>query len=87
MLYLVKIIVKYCPKDALDNLDTTQKDEFKIIYRWLWTTTIFNEYYHSVKDYDNIKLTLALDVAPNYQLTNSYYYGIFNYSSKNREIV
>lgn len=23
MLYLVKIIVKYCPKDALDNLDTT----------------------------------------------------------------
>ena len=24
MLYLAKIIVKYCPKDALDNLDTTQ---------------------------------------------------------------
>jgi hypothetical protein len=87
MLYLVKIIVKYCPKDALDNLDTTQQDEFKVMYRWLWTTTMFNEYYHSVKDYDNIKLTLALDVTPGYQLTNYYYYGTFGYNSPNREAI
>lgn len=48
---------------------------------------MFNEYYHSVKDYDNIKLTLALDVVPNYQLTNAYYYGTFNYASKNQEVI
>ena len=34
-LYLVKITVQYCSKDALGNYDTTRQDEFKTFYRWM----------------------------------------------------
>ena len=43
MLYLAKITVKYCPKDALDNLDDSNDTRFKTFNRWLWTTTMFND--------------------------------------------
>jgi len=42
MLYLVKIIVKYCPRNALGELDTSQVGDFKTMYRWFWTNGMFN---------------------------------------------
>jgi len=83
MLYLLKIIVKYCPKDALGNLDPSQTEEFKIYYRWMYTTPIFNDYYFQVTDFDNIDLNLILDIVAQYTFNNSYYYKSFAYVSDN----
>jgi len=82
MLYLVKIVIKYCPKNALGDLDTSQTDEFKTIYRWIWTNGMFNQYYYSVVDFKDIKLELGLDVAATYDATEDYYYKAFKYESQ-----
>jgi len=81
MLYLVKIIVKYCPQDALGNLDTTETSDYRYYYRWMWTTTVFNGYYYNVQDYDNINLTLSLDANVSYTTNADYQYGIVEYNS------
>jgi hypothetical protein len=54
MLYLAKIIVKYCPKDALGKLDPTQTSDFRVFWRWMYTIPIFNDQYFQVTDFDNI---------------------------------
>lgn len=83
MLYLAKIIIKYCPKDALGELDPTQTGDFKVFWRWMYTIPMFNDYYFQVQDFDNIKMALTLDVVANYTFTNKYYYKVFNYESEN----
>ena len=83
MLYLLKIIVKYCPKDALGDLDPSQTEEFKTYYRWMYTTPIFNDYYFQVTDFDNIDLNLILDIVAQYTFNNGYYYKSFAYVSDN----
>ena len=85
MLYLVKIIVKYCPINALGEFDTSDSTNYKHFYRWMWTNTMFNQYYHNITDFNDIQLELTLDVFPTYELTSSYYYGQFEYSSPNEE--
>ena len=85
MLYLVKIIVKYCPINALGEFDTSDSTNYKHFYRWMWTNTMFNQYYHNITDFNDIQLELTLDVFPTYELTNSYYYGQFEYNSPNDE--
>lgn len=85
MLYLVKIIVKYCPINALGEFDTSDSTNYKHFYRWMWTNTMFNQYYHNITDFNDIQLELTLDVFPKYELTNSYYYGQFEYNSPNEE--
>lgn len=85
MLYLVKIIVKYCPINALGEFDTSDSTNYKHFYRWMWTNTMFNQYYHNITDFNDIQLELTLDVFPTYELTNSYYYGQFEYNSPNEE--
>lgn len=85
MLYLVKIIVKYCPINALGEYDTSDSTNYKHFYRWMWTNTMFNQYYHNITDFNDIQLELTLDVFPKYELTNSYYYGQFEYNSPNEE--
>ena len=85
MLYLVKIIVKYCPINALGEFDTSDSTNYKHFYRWMWTNTMFNQYYHNITDFNDIQLELTLDVFPTYELTNSYYYGQFEYTSPNEE--
>lgn len=81
MLYLVKIIVKYCRKDVLDNLDTSDTSYYKTFYKWVWTNGIFNDYYYNVQDYDNINLTLTLDVAAQYETNKDYAYLKRNYQN------
>ena len=66
MLYLVKITVKYTTKDILGNYNSLYKSDYRVFYRWLWTNTSFNQYYTSLKDYNDQKLTLNLDIAPKY---------------------
>lgn len=66
MLYLVKITVKYTTKDILGNYNSLYKSDYRVFYRWLWTNTSFNQYYTSLKDYNEQKLTLNLDIAPTY---------------------
>ena len=66
MLYLVKITVKYTTKDILGNYNSLYTSDHRIFYRWLWTNTSFNQYYTSLKDYNDQKLTLNLDIAPTY---------------------
>lgn len=85
MLYLVKIIVKYCPINALGEFDTSDSTNYKHFYRWMWTNTMFNQYYHNITDFNDIQLELTLDIFPTYELTNSYYYGQFEYNSPNEE--
>jgi len=43
MLYLVKIVVKYCPINALGEYEISDTNNYKYFYRWMWTTTVFNE--------------------------------------------
>lgn len=66
MLYLVKITVKYTTKDILGNYNSLYTSDYRVFYRWLWTNTSFNQYYTSLKDYNDQKLTLNLDIAPIY---------------------
>ena len=85
MLYLVKIIVKYCPINALGKFDTSDSTNYRHFYRWMWTNTMFNQYYHNITDFNDIQLELTLDLLPKYELTDSYYYGQFEYNSPNEE--
>ena len=66
MLYLVKITVKYTTKDILGNYNSLYTSDHRVFYRWLWTNTSFNQYYTTLKDYNDQKLTLNLDIAPTY---------------------
>jgi hypothetical protein len=87
MLYLVRIVVKYCPVNSLGEFDTSDSTNYKYFYRWIWTNTMFNQYYHNVTDFDILKLELTLDVVPNYELTSYYYHGSVAYESPNSESV
>ena len=66
-LYAVKIIVKYKSKNILGQYDATDINDYKCFWRWMWTNTMFNEYYTSVSDFKDIQATLDLDVTANYQ--------------------
>ena len=81
MLYLAKITVKYCPKDALDNLDDSDSTRFKTFNRWLWTTTMFNDQYYQVKDFNDLQLTLTYDIGAKYESNKDYYYKKIDYIS------
>ena len=87
MLYLVRIVVKYCPLNALGEYDSTATSSYKYFYRWVWTTTMYNQYYHNTIDFDVLPLTLTLDVLPQYSTTSQYFYGTFNYSSTNSKVM
>lgn len=66
MLYAVKIIYKYTSKNVLGeyNTDGTKWDNFE--WRWLWTNTMFNQYYYNVKDFKDNQFELQLDLNVDY---------------------
>lgn len=69
MLYAVKIVYKYTTKNALGEYDTTNKSNEKYEWRWLWTNTMFNQYYYNVSDFKDNKFELQLDLSADYSTT------------------
>ena len=50
MLYAVKITSKYRSKNVLGEYESSNNND-KSEWRWLWTNTMFNDYYYTVKDF------------------------------------
>ncbi len=63
-LYLAKIYIKSSYVDSngiyLGNAD------YKVFERWVWTNTLFNEYYYNTLDFVDLKPSLAFDVGGSY---------------------
>lgn len=66
MLYAVKIIYKYTSKNVLGEYNTEEIEQFKFEWRWLWTNTMFNQYYYNVRDFKDNQFELTLDVGAQY---------------------
>lgn len=66
MLYAVKIIYKYTSKNVLGEYNTEDDKQFKFEWRWLWTNTMFNQYYYNVKDFKDNQFELTLDIGAQY---------------------
>ena len=66
MLYAVKIIYKYTSKNVLGEYNIEDDKEFKFEWRWLWTNTMFNQYYYNVKDFKDNQFELTLDIGAQY---------------------
>ena len=67
MLYAVKIIYKYTSKNVLGEYNTEDSKWFKSEWRWLWTNTMFNQYYYNVKDFKDNQFELQLDLNVDYE--------------------
>lgn len=67
MLYAVQIVIKYKSKDILGQYDSADTNQYKRYWRWLWTNTIFNDYYFTVKDFDENEIKLDLDLSVDYK--------------------
>lgn len=66
MLYAAKIIYKYTSKNVLGEYNTEDSKQFKSEWRWLWTNTMFNQYYYNVKDFKDNQFELTLDIGAQY---------------------
>lgn len=66
MLYAVKIIYKYTSKNVLGEYNTEEIEQFKFEWRWLWTNTMFNQYYYNVRDFKDNQFELTLDIGAQY---------------------
>lgn len=54
-LYGVKIIIKQ------SHVDNKNDSDDKTVYRWFWTTSMFNEYYYSIRDFNILNFELILN--------------------------
>lgn len=66
MLYAVKIIYKYTSKNVLGEYNTEGIEWNNFEWRWLWTNTMFNQYYYNVKDFKDNQFELTLDIGAQY---------------------
>ena len=66
ILYAVKIIYKYTSKNVLGEYNIEDDKWFKFEWRWLWTNTMFNQYYYNVKDFKDNQFELTLDIGAQY---------------------
>ena len=57
-LYAVKIIINQSLRNDEGKVISTDS---RIEYRWFWTTSMFNEYYYSVKDFNILNFELILN--------------------------
>lgn len=80
MLYAVKIIYKYTSKNVLGEYNTEDGKQFKFEWRWLWTNTMFNQYYYNVKDFKDNQFELTLDIGAQYY-ANFKSQKIYNYEN------
>ena len=67
MLYAVKIIYKYTSKNVLGEYNTEEIEWDHFEWRWLWTNTMFNQYYYNVKDFKDNQFELQLDLNVDYE--------------------
>lgn len=67
MLYAVKIIYKYTSKNVLGEYNTEGIEWDHFEWRWLWTNTMFNQYYYNVKDFKDNQFELQLDLSVDYE--------------------
>lgn len=84
LLYLVKITVRYGVQDALGNYIEPKSEEF---YRWFWTNDMFNEYYYTYKDYNDIYPQLNLSATVNYSQKNNFAVQNTKYESSEKKVV
>lgn len=61
LLYLVKINIYYQNKNALGEFDDDATIEPVSFTRWYWTNNMYNEYYHNVNDFQNLKIDLRIN--------------------------
>lgn len=66
MLYAVKIIYKYTSKNVLGEYNTEGIEWDHFEWRWLWTNTMFNQYYYNTKDFKDNQFELTLDIGAQY---------------------
>lgn len=71
ILYLVKITVKYCPKDIIGNFNTDNTSGYKTFYRWYWTNELFNEMYYNTADFKTLQPRLGLDFSATFNTKGS----------------
>ena len=55
-LYLCKIIVHKGYIDELNNVILSEDNEPEIIYRWLWTSSLFNSNYTQIQDFSELQV-------------------------------
>ncbi len=84
-LYLVKIIIKYSIKGALEEY-IDDPSSYITKYRWYWTNTMFNEYYYSVKDFKELQFTLNLDFNAQYKQSKNIFDTTIDYEVPNNEV-
>ena len=66
MLYAIKIIYKYTSKNVLGEYNTDGVEWNNFEWRWLWTNTMFNQYYYNIKDFKDNQFELTLDIGAQY---------------------
>ena len=71
ILYLAKISIKQSK-----GLDTKSKEDDEtstdVFYRWFWTNDMYNQYFYSFDDFQNLKFELNLDVQAIFESTSNY---------------
>ena len=72
VLYLVKITIKYCTRDAMGQYIDSDSTNFKYEWRWFWTNTLLNDQYFEYTDFNDIKPALNLDISAQYLSTPSW---------------
>ncbi len=83
-LYYVKIIVKYSTISALNTY--IDPEYYEVGHRWLWTNTIFNEYYSNKEDFNGLKPELTLDCNVSYKLNDNWKSAQYNAPYKNSAV-
>jgi len=68
MLYLVKISIA-TKREIIGGNDPKNTT----LYRWFWTTSMYNEYYHSIDDFNILKFQLSLSADVVYETNNDTY--------------
>lgn len=69
-LYYVKVLAKYSTVSALNTYYDTSYESAG--HRWLWTNTIYNQYYSNSDDYQDKRPELTFDCNVTYKLNDNW---------------
>lgn len=71
ILYLAKISIKQSKGLNTESKDDDDTDT-DVFYRWFWTNDMYNQYFYSFDDFQNLKFELNLDVQAIFESTSNY---------------